>query len=119
MLRIGLILLIVWAAALVVRLLLRASLGTGRGTGPWRQGPWSRGGGPSSDHGQESQSAYEVLRVRPGASWEEITTAYRLLVQQYHPDKVANLASEFREVAERRMKEINAAYEELRRRNRG
>jgi preprotein translocase subunit Sec63 len=31
----------------------------------------------------------------------------------YHPDKVASLAAEFRELAEQRMKEINAAYAEL------
>ena len=42
-------------------------------------------------------------------------SAYRKLVQQYHPDKVANLAPEFRELAERRMKEINAAYQRLKR----
>jgi len=55
------------------------------------------------------------LEVRPGASRQEINTAYRRLVHQYHPDKVANLAPEFRELAERRMKEINAAYEQLKR----
>jgi DnaJ-domain-containing protein 1 len=31
----------------------------------------------------------------------------------YHPDKVAGLGPEFGELAERRMKEINAAYAEL------
>jgi preprotein translocase subunit Sec63 len=37
----------------------------------------------------------------------------------YHPDKVASLAPEYREIAERRMKEINAAFQELtKRRNR-
>jgi len=35
------------------------------------------------------------------------------MAQQYHPDKVATLAPEFRELAERRMKEINTAYDEL------
>ena len=55
------------------------------------------------------------MEVRPGAPREEVTAAYRRLVQQYHPDRVANLAPEFREVAERRMKEINATYEQLKR----
>jgi preprotein translocase subunit Sec63 len=32
------------------------------------------------------------------------------MAQMYHPDKVASLAPEYREIAERRMKEINAAY---------
>ena len=67
--------------------------------------------------GQPARSAYEVLEVRPGASEEEITSAYYRLVQMYHPDKVADMAPEFREVAEERMKEINAAYEEFKRGN--
>jgi hypothetical protein len=35
----------------------------------------------------------------------------------YHPDKVATMALEFRELAERRMKEINIAYEALKQGN--
>jgi preprotein translocase subunit Sec63 len=35
------------------------------------------------------------------------------MAQMYHPDKVAGLAPEFRELAERRMKEINTAYAKL------
>lgn len=55
-------------------------------------------------------AAHEVLGLTVGASPEEITAAYRRMVQMYHPDKVATLGPEFREIAERRMKEINAAY---------
>ena len=58
-------------------------------------------------------SAYSVLNVPSNASKEDITSAYKKLAQQYHPDKVAGLASEFSELAEKRMKEINAAYQEL------
>jgi preprotein translocase subunit Sec63 len=77
--------------------------------------------GGSSDAGTaagatKGRSPHEVLGVPQRASEEEITSAYRRLVQQYHPDRVADMAPEFREVAERRMKEINAAYEELERR---
>jgi curved DNA-binding protein CbpA len=35
------------------------------------------------------------------------------MAKLYHPDKVAFLAPEFRELAERKMKEINAAYQQL------
>lgn len=41
--------------------------------------------------------------------------AYRQMAKMYHPDRVANLAPEFIELAEERMKEINAAYEVLKR----
>ena len=63
----------------------------------------------------ELRSAHEVLGVRAGASRAEIRAAYQSLVQQYHPDRVADLGPELREVAERRTKEINAAYTTLKR----
>lgn len=58
-------------------------------------------------------SAHEVLGVAPGASSDEIRRAYREKAVQYHPDRVSGLAPELQEMAERRMKEINAAYREL------
>ncbi|MBI4312620.1 MAG: J domain-containing protein [Chloroflexi bacterium] len=66
-----------------------------------------------------ARSPYEVLDVSPEATPEEVRAAYRRKVQQYHPDKVADLGPEIRDVADKRMKEINAAYEELKRRMRG
>ena len=62
---------------------------------------------------QGKKSPFEILGVTVGSSNEEIKAAYHRVAQQYHPDKVANLAPEFQELAERRMKEINAAYHEL------
>lgn len=56
---------------------------------------------------------YVVLQVTPGAAPAEITAAFHRMAQMYHPDKVAGLAAEFRELAEQRMKEINAAYERI------
>lgn len=64
-------------------------------------------------------SAYEVLGVTPQDSFETIKQAYLRLVQQYHPDRVADMGPELREMAERRTKEINAAYTELKRSRRG
>jgi CspA family cold shock protein len=58
---------------------------------------------------------HEILGVRLGAPLAEVTSAYRRLAILYHPDKVAGLAPEYQEIAERKMKEINAAYEELKR----
>lgn len=59
------------------------------------------------------KTPYEVLKVSPGATREEVTFAYRQMAKLYHPDKVATLAPEFQEMAEMRMKEINAAYQTL------
>jgi DnaJ like chaperone protein len=54
---------------------------------------------------------FEVLGVLPTASVDEIKSAYRELARQYHPDRVDGFGKEFREIAERRMKQLNAAYD--------
>ena len=62
---------------------------------------------------EEERDAYEILGIGRGASTEEISGAYRRLVGQYHPDKVNHLGEEFRVLAEKRFKEIQQAYQEL------
>jgi hypothetical protein len=56
------------------------------------------------------KSPYAVLGISVSASSEEIKIAYRKMASLYHPDKVAHLAPEFREMADKKMKEINTAY---------
>ena len=51
---------------------------------------------------------YKVLGVSPDASDEEIKKAYRSLAKKYHPD--LNPGDEY---AARKMKEVNAAYEQI------
>jgi DnaJ-class molecular chaperone len=51
-----------------------------------------------------------------GASRQEVSQAYKKLAFMHHPDRVAGMGAEAREHSEERMKEINAAYSELRRR---
>lgn len=72
--------------------------------------------GPTRQHpqGTGSKSPYDVLGVPAGSDAATVRAAYTKLAQQYHPDKVSHLAPEFRELAETRMREINAAYEHLR-----
>jgi len=62
---------------------------------------------------QKSRTPYDILDLTPNADAESMKLAYRRMVKLYHPDKVASMAPEFQELAELRMKEINAAYEEL------
>ena len=45
---------------------------------------------------------------------DEIKKKYRQLMTQYHPDKVLGMGDEIREVAERKAKEINEAYDYFR-----
>jgi DnaJ like chaperone protein len=56
---------------------------------------------------------YQVLGLSVDATFAEIKSAYRKLSMEYHPDKVAHLGEEFHKVAEEKMKEINGAYQYL------
>jgi DnaJ domain len=53
---------------------------------------------------------WEVLETSEHATLEEVKAAYRAKVKKYHPDRVHDLATEFRDLADRKMKEINEAY---------
>jgi len=88
----------------------------------YRPGEEKGTGGQSQDStsgtavGDDPKDPYEVLGVSRDASSEEIKRAYKKLAGQYHPDKVHHLADEFKELAGKRFKEIQAAYEALDRR---
>jgi hypothetical protein len=51
---------------------------------------------------------YAVLGVRPGSTESQVAAAYKELAKRWHPDRGAG------EEGERRMAEINAAYDALR-----
>ena len=53
----------------------------------------------------------EILGLNGDMSPSHIKSRYSDLAKQYHPDRVQHLGGEFREMAERKMKEINEAYE--------
>lgn len=65
---------------------------------------------------KDAADPYAVLDVDESADMEAIDAAYRRRMSEYHPDKVANAAPEIKELAERRARDINAAYEEIRKR---
>ena len=54
---------------------------------------------------------YKVLGVAPTATDDEIKKAYRDLARKYHPDKYRD--SDLADLASEKMKEVNAAYEEI------
>jgi len=66
---------------------------------------------------QATERWYAVLGLDPGADFETVKKAYRRLSMQYHPDKVRHLGEEFQRVAEEKMKEINAAYDAIKKQN--
>jgi DnaJ like chaperone protein len=73
-------------------------------------GPSARGAPPPQDR---LADAYAALGISPDASPAEIKRAYRKLISQNHPDKLAarGLPESMRAVAEERSREINAAYD--------
>jgi DnaJ like chaperone protein len=81
--------------------LLRSAIGGGRG---------ASGGPPPEDR---LADAYTALGVSASASPAEIKRAYRKLIGQNHPDKLAarGLPESMRPVAEERSREINSAYD--------
>lgn len=53
---------------------------------------------------------YALLGIPPGTPLPEAKKAFRALIAQYHPDKVSHLAPEFRELADRKTREILDAW---------
>jgi len=57
---------------------------------------------------------YEVLGVSPDATQDEITSAYREKIKQYHPDRVSGLGEKLKALAESETQRLNAAKEAAR-----
>jgi DnaJ like chaperone protein len=68
----------------------------------------SKSSAPSSE-----AEAYQTLGLRLGSSQEEVKDAYRRLVKQFHPDVVAHLGEDFKQLADQKMKAIMQAYQQL------
>lgn len=76
----------------------------------------------SSHHENSNKQAYEnqgnaqlnwfrILEVSETATMSEIGSQYKRKIREYHPDKVASLGKELKDLAEFKSKEINSAYE--------
>jgi len=94
----------------IKRLRHRSSTETS-GAGPSR---WDSSKEDDQDELRDApKSPHEILGVSPHADREAIRAAYLQLAGRYHPDKVAHLGQEFQQMAEKRFKEIQNAYERL------
>ena len=103
---------------LLFRYLVRIKANRSGGPPPFGTNQDQRQSRPAEGNGRDEapqppRTPYEILNVPPGADQDTIKAAYRKLANQYHPDKVSHLGKEFQELADRRFKEIQEAYQQL------
>jgi DnaJ like chaperone protein len=60
---------------------------------------------------EDVEKDYAVLGLKSTATLSEVKAAYRELCKKYHPDRVQHLGDEFRQISEEKIKEINKAYD--------
>ncbi len=58
--------------------------------------------------------AFEILGVQQNSSIDEIKSAFKKKVMEYHPDRVAALGDELKELAGKKTLQINEAYSLIR-----
>ncbi len=64
---------------------------------------------------ETDESAYAVLGISPNATDDEVKSAYRRMAMKNHPDKVATLGPEVQKAAEEKFRQIQDAYETIKR----
>jgi hypothetical protein len=77
--------------------------------GPRREAP------PREKNAERPRTPEEIFELAPGVclTAEELKKRYFELLKQNHPDRVASMGTEFKKLAEKNTKEINRAYEAL------
>jgi hypothetical protein len=62
-----------------------------------------------------ADEAFLIFGLGDDASWEDVVVAHRRLAKRYHPDRLIHASAEAQQRGEERMRELNVAYESLRR----
>ncbi len=62
---------------------------------------------------EDTDNAYKILEIKPGASKNEIKQAYRKMAKKYHPDKIQSNDPAMIKGAEEKFREVRKAYEAL------
>ncbi len=74
-------------------------------------------GDPSTDNGEPTSTSwpdyYAQLDATPFATPDELRRAYHRLVKLWHPDRYVSAPEQLRDRAERRMRQLNEAYDVL------
>ena len=67
---------------------------------------------------RDADSAYSVLGISPSASDDEVKSAYRRMAMKNHPDKVATLGPDVQKAAAEKFRQVQEAYEEIKKERR-
>ena len=62
---------------------------------------------------EDLESAYSVLGVSSNSSDIEIKKAYRKMANKFHPDKIAHLGDDFKDIAQEKFKSVTEAYHKI------
>lgn len=89
--------------------------GASKASGSYNQSYNYYGGGAAAPSENLIKKYTAVLGVSEDASLAEVKKAYRKLVKEYHPDKLAasGMPEDYMEFANQKIREINEAYEYL------
>ena len=68
---------------------------------------------PRNSNTSYNGDPFTILGVSPNANDDEIRDAYREQSKKNHPDLVTHMSSDFQKLAEEKLKEINWAYNEI------
>jgi DnaJ domain len=70
---------------------------------------------PKKPAAEKLTPAEILFELQPGETFtkSELKKRYHELIRQNHPDKVAAMGSDFKTLAEKKTKDINSAYDEL------
>lgn len=63
--------------------------------------------------GTTVEDAYTVLEIDSNATDEQVKKAYRKMAMKHHPDKVANLGEDVKKAAEEKFRQVQEAYEKI------
>lgn len=66
---------------------------------------------------EQRKNWFEDLEIHPGASLDEIQSAYREIARKYHPDRLQDLPPDIVKLASSRLAKANAAYKGLTNKN--
>ena len=58
--------------------------------------------------------AYKLLQVNANATVDEIKSAYKQRIKEYHPDRLETFGEELKKLAQTKTQEINKAYNLIR-----